>query len=419
MGNSYCACVNNYNKKNCGFISDIKVNEIKSNVDEKKEKFIFGNDEENNILFKNINKKKKIENSTSNTSISSEDVTKLNKFIRGYLIRNKYKKSLKQELEDFSNKIYSDYINKISYNENVSKILYNKENNPEISSILVSNWNEFYENDPILDLKRKINGIKTYKGLKINYQNNKFTSDNLTEILKNIKSLYKGEINFYSQVKTGLGEEIYKDGSQKYGTWYENQFFGWNRYIDSNGNLYIGLFINDKLNGYGYKFTYPNHIYRGEFINNIRDGFGKDIFKGIIYEGYFKNDKKNGQAKVIFPSGDIYEGNFESNKFNGKGHYIWKKSGSEYIGDYCNGLFHGKGIYKWSEKEYYKGDYVNGIKEGYGEIFYPDGRRIEAPFINGKPNGMGKFDDGKGNIREVEFINGTVNKKFNKRKKVH
>ena len=32
---------------------------------------------------------------------------------------------------------------------------------------------------------------------------------------------------------------------------------------------------------------------------------------------------------------------------------------------------------------------------------------------------MGKFDDGKGNIREVEFINGTVNKKFNKRKKVH
>ena len=421
MGSSYCGCVNNY-KKNCGLsglISDIKINEITNNEEnDKKEKFIIGLEDKNIFLKKKKTKTKKNNISTANTTISSVEVTKLTKFIRGFLIRNKYKNYLKKELETFTNQIYSDYINKISLNENVSKILFNPENNSDITKYLLTNWDEFYKEDPIKDLKSTIKKIKTYKkGLIFNYQNRKFSSEDINEILQNVKSVYKGEINIYTKEKNGIGEEIFKDGSQKFGTWYQNKFYGWNRLIDSNGNLYIGLFINDKLNGKGIKYTFPDHIYKGDFLNDLREGNGIDKYKGIIYEGTFKNDKKIGKAKIFFPSGDYYEGDFENNKFNGNGHYIWKKNGNEYIGEYLNGLFHGKGIYKWNNNEYYKGNYVNGIKEGNGEIFYPDGRKISAPFVNGKPHGNGTFDNGKGSVKNVEFINGVVNKKVFGRKK--
>ena len=63
MGSSYCACVNNYNKKNCGLISDIKINEMPIiNEEVKKEKFLLGFEEENN--FKNKKKKMKIQQVT-------------------------------------------------------------------------------------------------------------------------------------------------------------------------------------------------------------------------------------------------------------------------------------------------------------------------------------------------------------------
>ena len=67
---------------------------------------------------------------------------------------------------------------------------------------------------------------------------------------------------------------------KKVGTWYQNKFYGWNRLIDSNGNLYIGLFINDKLNGKGIKYTFPDHIYKGDFLNDLREGNGIDKYKG-------------------------------------------------------------------------------------------------------------------------------------------
>ncbi len=92
-------------------------------------------------------------------------------------------------ISKISFQMYLDYINKISLNENLSKVLFNPENNSDIIKYVLTNWNEFYKEAPIKDLKTTIKKIKKYKKrLKFNYQNRKFTSENINAIVENKKS---------------------------------------------------------------------------------------------------------------------------------------------------------------------------------------------------------------------------------------
>ena len=64
-----------------------------------------------------------------------------------------------------------------------------------------------------------------------------------------IRDKGKGEINIITGEKIGKGELIYKNGSKIIGTFYKNEPYGWNIYINEEGILYIGLFKNGNLNG--------------------------------------------------------------------------------------------------------------------------------------------------------------------------
>ena len=349
-------------------------------------------------------------------SLTPEQTTQLNKYIRGYLFRKNYNNILKNKLIENSNEIYSEFMKKYAQNSKVNEILYS--NNSKITSILTINWDEYYSEDPIEEKKEEISKIKKYKkGLIIKYHDNNLNLSNINEIIKQCDSLYKGEVDIITNKRCGIGELIYKSGSQKYGTWYNNEFIGWNRLIDSNGVLFIGLFLKNELNGKGIRYIKEkNLLYNGDFVNGLRDGNGIEESDSAKYEGQFYKDKKCGKGKIVFNSGDTYEGGFENNKFNGEGHYIWKKNGHEYIGEYLNGQFNGKGIYKWNENEYYRGDYKMGVKEGNGEVKYANGKKYSCPFVNGKPNGIGIYEDGKGNKSEIEFVDGKINRNFKPRK---
>ena len=352
-----------------------------------------------------------IYNLQKKTTLTSDDITKLNKIIRGHLFRKKYG-NLKKELEKFNENLLQKFKEK-SKNQKVENTI-NDNNN-----ILFTNWNEFYLQDPIEEINKEISKTKKYvNGIKIKYINNNTPiSDSLDEIIENIESIYKGEINIITGEKIGKGELIYKNGSKIIGTFYKNEPYGWNIYINEEGILYIGLFKNGNLNGKGIRFQKKNNLlYKGDFINNLREGEGIEIGNGGKYEGSFENDKRSGKGKIYFDSGDYYEGDFSDNKFNGKGHFIWKKNGHEYIGDYLNGIIHGNGLYKWNKDQYYKGQYINGVKEGEGEIKYADGKKFICPFKNGKPNGIGIFIDPKGKQKEVQFIDGKINKDYKGKK---
>jgi len=332
--------------------------------------------------------------------------------IKGFILRRKYKNYLKAELTKQGKDLYEQYL-KITKNEKVLQILEDKSNS-QISKYLKANWDEFYTEDPTKEINSKINKSKKYpKGLIFKYKDKNFHSINIIECLGSAKNCYIGEVDLYTNKKCGYGKTIYSNGAIEKGTYYNNEFIGWNKFIDNEGILYVGFFNKFGLNGKGLRYNKEiNHIYKGDFLNGLRHGIGKDYRKNSKYEGEFKKDKKCGNGKIVFDSGDIYEGEFSDNKFNGYGHYIWAKNGHEYKGSYLNGKFHGEGFYRWGKNEYYNGEYVNGVKEGEGEISYADGKKFFVNFTNGKPNGIGMFQDQDGNRCEVEFINGKINKKY-------
>ena len=335
------------------------------------------------------------------------------KNIRGFILRKKYKNYLKKELIKFGEELYNKYMDLIK-KEKVTKIL--ESNDPTIKSYLQISWSEFYILDPTKELQSKIDSVKKYpKSIIFNYKIQKFHSTNIQECINSAKSCYVGEVVLLTGKRCGVGQTFYSNGSVEQGTYYENEFSGWNKFIDNQGIIYVGLFTQSKLNGKGLRYNQEiNNIYKGDFFNGLRHGKGKDYRNGLKYEGDFNMDKKCGKGKILFESGDTYEGEFSNNKFNGYGHYIWAKNKHEYKGNYLDGKFHGEGCYTWGENEYYNGEYVNGIKEGEGELSFKDGKKFFVNFTNGKPDGIGMFQDQDGNRCEVEFINGKINKKYKK-----
>ena len=349
-----------------------------------------------------------------NEEIKLSNINTIIKNIKGFLFRKKYKKFLKEELIKRGNDLYEEYM-KSTKNEKVSNILNSKD--PNIIAYLQTTWTEFYSTDPTTEIIFKISLRKKYskKIMLFKYKSQNYDQNNIIECIKSAKNCYIGEVDLYLGQKCGKGKTIYSNGSIEEGTYLENEFIGWNKLIDNQGILYVGLFNKSGLNGKGLRYNKEiNHIYKGDFLNGLRHGYGKDYRDNIKYEGDFRKDKKCGKGKILFESGDTYEGEFRDNKFNGYGHYKWEKNKHEYKGNYLDGKFNGEGYYKWGENEYYNGEYVNGIKEGEGELSFKDGKKFFVNFTNGKPNGIGIFQDQDGNRCEVEFINGKINKNYKK-----
>ena len=87
--------------------------------------------------------------------------------------------------------------------------------------------------------------------------------------------------------------------------------------------IYKGEIKNGIKNGKG-KLITNNFIYEGNFKENNFFGFGKYInFNGNIYKGYFKENKFNGKGMIIFSNGDFFYGNFIDNNMFGKGIYFF------------------------------------------------------------------------------------------------
>ena len=353
-------------------------------------------------------------NNTEKMNLINQNISLINCIIKGYLFRKKFEEYLKNYLIDYTNELYTHFI-RISKNK-----IYTKKIKPEISKKILeyrrTNWSDFYQDDPNKEINYKLRKIKTYvNGIIFEYPDKNFHSDDEDTCIQNALSCYKGSIDIYTSKKCGNGELIYIDGSEKTGTFYNDEFIGWNNYIDSDGVLYVGLFKDDKLNGKGLKYNLKkDSLYKGDFVNFKRHGYGKYCRESSTYEGQFVCDKKHGQGKLEFKTGDVYIGEFKNNTICGFGQYIWKNGKHEYKGNFLNGKFHGEGLYIWEENQYFKGNYNNGVKEGKGEIGYNNGKKCFVNFKNGKPDGKGILIEQNKNEIEVEFENGVMIKKNQK-----
>lgn len=340
--------------------------------------------------------------------ILSKHLSKLLGVIKGFLFRKKFEEYLKTQLMDYTNELYFEFII-LTKNYKSTKILNNK-SNEKLKNILKTSWEEFYIKDPTIILKDKINKVKNYaNGLIFKYKNTNFDQSDINECLKNAISCYKGSVDIINNKKNGYGELINIDGTQEIGTFYNDEFCGWNILVNNKGIIYIGLFNNNILTGKGLNYNPLNgYLFKGDFNNFKKDGYGEEISDDYKYKGNFDKDKKSGKGEMIFNNNDIYKGSFLNDNFNGNGKYIWFGKNKEYNGNFVDGKMHGIGILKWGEGMYYKGGFNNGIKEGRGEFGYINGNKFFFKFKNDLPNEKGYMLDKSHNIFEVIHNQGKI-----------
>jgi hypothetical protein len=86
---------------------------------------------------------------------------------------------------------------------------------------------------------------------------------------------------------------------------------GKNKYTDTDGTIYEGVFVNNKLNGKGTCTYSYGLIIEGIFVNGTLKGKGKmTTLNGTVYEGEFVNGVLNGQGVFADLNGYIHEGVF-------------------------------------------------------------------------------------------------------------
>ena len=410
MGIAFCGCKNQAGKI---IVSDYFITPLPEITVKKNKTTSYKISLENTNNSKLTNQNKNQNQDSIKTYLNKEiefdqkQITLLTSNIRGFLFRKNYNESLKTELLDHTNELYFEFISLLKYKKSFKII--NNNNNENLKKILKTNWEEFYEKDPILNINSKISEIKKYKnGLIFKYKNKNVPYTDINQCLSNIESCYKGSVDLYTNLKCGYGELFNLDGILKIGTFYNDLFNGWNQIIDDNGNIYIGLCENDYLNGKGIIYNSDNnYIYKGEINNLNKNGKGIEIFDDNIFEGIFMNNMKL-KGDLKFKNGDIYKGSFSNDKFNGAGKYIWEEKNKEYTGNFLDGKIHGDGLMIYEGNKYYKGMYNNGIKEGKGEFGYLNGDKYCFNFKDGIPNGKGIKIDKKGRKYEIFYINGKI-----------
>lgn len=203
------------------------------------------------------------------------------------------------------------------------------------------------------------NGTLYYKnGLKGTITKEKESS--LCKIEFNNGDIYEGSLKGIN--RHGEGKLTYYDTGDVYTGVFENdKITGLGVYVYENGDKYEGMFLDGKKDGFG-TFTWADgSFYHGEFKNNKRHGVGEyRISDGSVYLGAYIEDKKSGNSDVAVPllsggtytgknrlefsNGDIYVGDFSADERTGYGEYTWS-SGERYVGEFKDGVMHGKGIY--------------------------------------------------------------------------
>ena len=220
--------------------------------------------------------------------------------------------------------------------------------------------------------------------------------------------IYQGEINAQGE-KHGNGR-MTTPNYTRIGTWRDDEFTGWGRESQINGDVLEGRFVDGAIYGKGINQNKKGNTYVGEFIDSKREGKGGLKTKRVEYEGEFKNNKFNGKGKLKFlEEGHEYEGEFKNNEINGMGIFKWK-NGEIYEGEMTNGRMNGYGKYKYKNGIVYEGTFVNGIKEGLGKLIWPD-CIYEGEFKNGQPDGEGILINNKGKKSNVIYKNGKMHRK--------
>jgi len=185
------------------------------------------------------------------------------------------------------------------------------------------------------------------------------------------------------------------------------EYFGICNY--SNGDCYIGQWLNNMKHGYG-KYIFKNgNLCLGEFQNDKQDGYAEYIKGSNSWKGQMKDFKLTGGTVILLKDNDVFfEGDIE---FTGKkciGFGKYYEGDSYYLGEAKDNITkQGYGIKFRKNKYLFKGLMEKNLRNGYGENYFPDGSRFFGFYKNNLKHGFGIefFKDGRASLAKYEDDN--------------
>lgn len=188
-------------------------------------------------------------------------------------------------------------------------------------------WKQFYpENEPFFNYDCG-NSLQEMKIKSRNKEN--------PEIIET----YEGQVN-ENKEKHGLGKLIL-DNKILMGHWRNDDFTGWGREINNNGDIYEGKFVEGLLYGKGI-YSNGKEFYVGDFRNKKIVGFGEIFTDEYHYCGQLWDKMPHGKGRIYIYNEGEYEGDFEYGNMDGEGIFKWN-NGNYYIGEMKKGKIHGFG----------------------------------------------------------------------------
>jgi len=164
-------------------------------------------------------------------------------------------------------------------------------------------------------------------------------------------SEYNGEFRDGNKCGYGKLSFINQDVISMDGFWNDNILTctcGLIKYKD--GSYYKGAIENFERSGYGEYYFSNGNTYLGHWLNNMQHGSGRFVVKDTMeFITFWKDGVPDPPYKIKYPDGSAYYG-------------------------MCNDFFmpHGYGIKKYADGSVYKGFWTNNMRNGYGMHLYPN-----------------------------------------------
>ena len=274
-------------------------------------------------------------------------------------------------------------------NNNVEKIKQSFEN-------IVKYYGEFIQNKTVEQILEEINPLANKIELPKTIENYKEPNCFISPIIKfNNGEIYQGSWNIKNQ-RHGYGININPDGNIFKGLWNQDKIGNYGLFLDSEGNYYKGELKDGKYEGEGEMLVKDKSKYIGTFINDYPNGKGvlENFENKTKYDGYFVNGKKEGKGVLEYEDGTVYEGDFKNDQFDGIGRLKFP-NGDKYEGEF-HGKVQGKGRFTWGDGKIYEGEYEDFMRKGFGRFYWNDDKFYEGQWLNNKQHGRGIIHyDGK------------------------
>ena len=156
------------------------------------------------------------------------------------------------------------------------------------------------------------------------------------------KDVYKGE--WKEGLKCGFGVTNFAKGSIHNGYYYDWKPNGYGKYIQEKGETYEGKFMFGKMNGFGkwmQSKEKESNLYIGIFNDNKKDGFGFFRWRnGNSYMGQFVDNEREGIGEMVWNDGSRYIGEWKRGERFGYGK-MFCSDGTHNEGEFCEDIFIG------------------------------------------------------------------------------